>query len=812
MLLLLANQFYGLVNQSPSHRRERMLAHYHSDNYAYNQNNWVFYLINGLLISLNRIITFQTTLTVKRFLLLATTLVALSSIQAHGQVTEASIREELNSLEVNLEKAQQAEDDDSALRYAIKLRTVSAECLDQQISRLEKFNKANVENSNSPLPISIGQGRQESEKEQKAATELLEFCKNKNKRAISVVTEITQKAQSELSAQLRTKNPNVFSLITEAIRADWPWVKWNQTQLFPSRYHASELTSLGMVFFISVLGGTWLRRQIKQRYQAGQKTLTSNQLLQQAFALNAPLWLPLYGVTLIVVAQTNYQLDLALNQLLLFICALISVAVTWHWIVILSKNYLPDTEAELPSLSILLLFILISLSYFIFYNEFLSFSTPRLAQIIHVILFSIIFINLLISFRQVSLVFAKHEFSSTLYRIGSLIIVLMWLGEILGFHNLVQYLLYGFSGSLLVWIFYFVSRIMIRDALNYLEFGDHRFLSNLRGLMGIQGGESWPGLLWIRFFLTLVIIIVALLALMFIWDLSATSFAFAVEVLIDGFDIGQFHITPIKLLFSIFIVALLMMAARTMKNAISASLADNSSLDPSGKEAVTTLVGYLGIGLVILIGLTIAGFDLTSLAFIAGALSLGLGFGLQNIVNNFVSGIILLFERPVRRGDWIRVGSTEGRVIQIKVRSTEIRTFDGADVVVPNSELISQQVINMTLRDIHGRVIIPVGVAYGSDVELVNKLLLSVAEEHPLILKSITDKLPIVLFRGFGDSALLFELRVFIGDVSKILKVASDLNFSIEQKFRQNQIQIPFPQRDLHLRSMPPHFGTEANE
>lgn len=740
----------------------------------------------------------------KLFLLLAVAVVVLSSFQARGQTNKESVREELKTLELNLEQAQKAQDNDAALRHAILLRTRSVECLERQLSKLEKFKKSNGTDSHSALPVPIEPIFKDVKEEQKAAMELLEFCKNINERATLVVSEITAKAQKELKVQLRTKNPNVVTLISETRKTTWPWVKWNQTQLFPSNYQSSELTSLGMVFFTCLVGGLWLRRQTKERYKAPEKPLTSNQLLQQAFAVNAPIWLPLYGVTLIVIAQSNYQLDIALNQLLLFFCALISVAVIWHWILILSKIHLPEKRGDLPSVSILLLFILISLSYFIFYNGFLSFSTPQLAQLIHVVLFSIIFINLLLSFRQVSMVFANHELSGTLYRLGGFIVILMWLVEILGFHNLVQYLLYGLSGTLVVWIFYFVCRIMIRDALNYLEFGNQRFLTRLRSLMGIQGGEPWPGLLWIRFFLTMVIIVVALLALMFIWDLSATSFALAVEVLIDGFDLGQFHITPIKLLFAVFIVALLLMAARAMQNAITSSLADNSSLDPSGKEAVTTLVGYLGIALVILIGLSIAGFDLTSLAFIAGALSLGLGFGLQNIVNNFVSGIILLFERPVRRGDWIRVGTTEGRVKQIKVRSTEIRTFDGADVVVPNSELISQQVVNMTLRDVYGRVIAPIGVAYGSDVALVEKILREVADAHPLVLKNFSDKLPVVLFRSFGDSALLFELRVFISDVSKVFVVLSELNFEIDRKFREHHIQIPFPQRDLHVRSMPP--------
>jgi small-conductance mechanosensitive channel len=209
-----------------------------------------------------------------------------------------------------------------------------------------------------------------------------------------------------------------------------------------------------------------------------------------------------------------------------------------------------------------------------------------------------------------------------------------------------------------------------------------------------------------------------------------------------------------------------------------------------------------------IIGLSLAGFSFTNLAIIAGALSVGIGFGLQNIVNNFISGIILLFERPIRTGDWVVVGNTEGYVRKISIRSTQIETFDRADVIVPNSELISNQVTNWMLRDPWGRVIVPVGVAYGSDVEKVREVLLAIASEHPLV---ITDNSrvspPRVLFRGFGDSSLNFELRCFIRNVDQRLVTLSELNFAIEKGLREANIQIPFPQRDLHLRSIDPGIG-----
>jgi potassium efflux system protein len=226
-------------------------------------------------------------------------------------------------------------------------------------------------------------------------------------------------------------------------------------------------------------------------------------------------------------------------------------------------------------------------------------------------------------------------------------------------------------------------------------------------------------------------------------------------------------------------------------------------MDRGAREAMVAIISYLGIAIAVVVALGVAGMEFSNLAIIAGALSVGIGFGLQNIVNNFVSGLILLFERPIKTGDWVVVGSTEGYVRRISIRSTQIQTFDRADVIVPNSELISSQVTNWMLYDQRGRVRIPIGVAYGSDTQLVKEILLRLASEHPLVVKDKSSPEPFVLFRDFGDSSLDFELRCFIQNIDKRLTVISDLNFAIDQAFRENGIEIPFPQRDLHVRNWP---------
>ncbi|MCW8963102.1 MAG: mechanosensitive ion channel, partial [Gammaproteobacteria bacterium] len=223
-----------------------------------------------------------------------------------------------------------------------------------------------------------------------------------------------------------------------------------------------------------------------------------------------------------------------------------------------------------------------------------------------------------------------------------------------------------------------------------------------------------------------------------------------------------------------------------------------------GKEAVITVSGYVGVTITILIALGIAGISYTNIAIVAGALSVGIGFGLQNVVNNFVSGLILLFERPVRTGDWIVVGDTQGFVRKISIRSTQIETFDRLDIIVPNSELISNKVSNWMLRDPWGRITVAVGVAYGSDIDKVIDILLSVANAHEGVLVDQAGlPPPKALFMRFGDSALEFELRCFIRQIDKMFDVKSDLNIAIDRAFRKAGITIPFPQRDVHVKDLP---------
>ena len=299
-----------------------------------------------------------------------------------------------------------------------------------------------------------------------------------------------------------------------------------------------------------------------------------------------------------------------------------------------------------------------------------------------------------------------------------------------------------------------------------------------------------------------------LIWVLWVWGQSELWIGQLGEYVTGGFSVGSLHIAPTQLLGAIAILAIGISLTRWIKQSVVTDLVKRTRLDRGGREAMVTVSGYTGIMISFLVALGVAGISYTNLAIVAGALSVGIGFGLQNVVNNFVSGLILLFERPVRTGDWVVVGDTQGYVRKISIRSTQIETFDRADVIVPNSELIANKVSNWMLRDPWGRIKIPVGVAYGSDVKKVINILLGVATNHEGVMKDHPGiSPPKVLFRQFGDSALEFELRCFIRQIDSMLDITSDLNIAIDKKFREAGITIPFPQRDIHVKTLPPDSG-----
>jgi small-conductance mechanosensitive channel len=263
--------------------------------------------------------------------------------------------------------------------------------------------------------------------------------------------------------------------------------------------------------------------------------------------------------------------------------------------------------------------------------------------------------------------------------------------------------------------------------------------------------------------------------------------------------LGEVKITLWTLIYFLVLLLLLFYLTRKIRKLLVERVLVRTKLDIGAQQAIGSISRYVLLLVGLLIILQTVGINLTTLNVIAGAVGIGVGFGLQNIASNFISGLIILFERPIKVGDRIVVGDVEGDVIEIGARSTTVVTNNQIAIIVPNSMFISEPVVNWKYTDPRVRFEIPVGVAYGSDVRLVERLLLEVAKENPDVLQNPQ---PDVCFREFGDSSLNFVLRVWNqSHVHRKLVLYSALNFAIYDKFKEHGVEIPFPQRDLHIRS-----------
>lgn len=376
--------------------------------------------------------------------------------------------------------------------------------------------------------------------------------------------------------------------------------------------------------------------------------------------------------------------------------------------------------------------------------------------------------------------------------------------ELAGYFNLAYYVFSGLLRSLVatfaLWVLLWMVEICVRE----IRRGKSAFAQHTRAFLGMrpEGKHTQLGIyqavvelgLWASYLMLMVVF----------WDTTESLLEKFRSFFMDGVEVSGTRFIPADILTAIAIFVLLLILTGWSKRWIESRWLTHMNLDRGARDALLAMVGYVGFVIAAIVALRFSGVSVASLAIIAGALSVGIGFGLQGIANNFVSGLILLFERPIKSGDFVTIGGVEGFVRRISIRSTEIETLDRRNVIVPNSELISGQVTNWVLRDPHGRLSLHVGVAYGSDVQLVQRLLVEAASGHPDVIKEGRAPGPKALFMEFGESSLDFELRVWIHRIEKRFDVTSDLNFEIDRLFREHAVVIPFPQRDLHLKSWEP--------
>ena len=426
--------------------------------------------------------------------------------------------------------------------------------------------------------------------------------------------------------------------------------------------------------------------------------------------------------------------------------------------------------------------------YIILRDQPIPLSVTDFLRTIFITLFAISLISILWLINRFPKILQQHKILQISINILlSLVFFTILVAEWLGYIYLVSYIL---RGIILTLLFGLLAWVSYRVLIGLLKFVSEQ--PRFRQYLHLKKNKTMPEIIWFGLIAFILIWGWYLLSLLKIWGLSEVDFRLLTYSLIEGFKIAHIKIVPLKILSAFLLFTILFALIRWFR----AFIENRYHAD----KTVDTIIAYVSVSISILVALLVAGINFAGLAIIAGALSVGIGFGLQNIVNNFVSGIILLVERPIKLGDRVRVGNIEGFVRRISIRATQIQTLALSYLVVPNSELISKAVTNLTLYNTYSRLGVSVGVAYNSDVELVKKLLLEIANAHPDVVSEDLALQPQVYFTTFEKSVLNFNLYFTIRNVNLKYKIPSEINSSISKIFKHNNIDIAYPQMDIHIK------------
>ena len=425
-------------------------------------------------------------------------------------------------------------------------------------------------------------------------------------------------------------------------------------------------------------------------------------------------------------------------------------------------------------------------------------SFPQPLFRIYLALLALIFIPLLlqqVKYSRRQRGSAQGKLFRALLRLAIVILTVSFISQLAGFVNFSTWLIQATFETALTILFVYMILLLAGGAIDV----SLKFLQQRQRNFFLRFGSELATRL--KRLLKVLIIGSSMFYLLPVWRIF-TTFNEAWNAILDvGFNFGEALVTVKMVGLAVLSFYLSMQVSWLLQGMSDTQLFARRTVDRGVRDAIKKLIHYAIILLGFLIALGFVGLKLQNFIVLLSAFGVGIGFGLQDIVNNFLSGLILLFERPIKVGDGVLIDNEYGTVTHIGLRSTVVENLNQAELIVPNSQIISQKVTNWTLSSRRIRLVLPVGVAYGSDLEKVLAILASVAAEHPDVLK---DPKPMPLFNQFGGSSLDFELRVWMANIDDRPRLQHDLLLAIDRRFRDEKIEIPFPQHDLHLRSVAP--------
>ena len=733
-----------------------------------------------------------------------------AQIDANKAISELSIlQESLNQSDINERMLKDTRE------KAINIRTDALSCVNQIEPQVEtlKLEVEALEQISPDVDIQIYERLSASRGQLSAEDAKLKNCSLTVVRSSRII-DLSNQLLNELTTELLSeKNEDIFDAIATlpAQLKQLPDLFFNDTVI--QRITNETLFLLILFLILGFSFGYFFGDQIKRiQYSDPFKSIDRSIILKlralfKPFGrVQSPILFGSLGISaaialsLSISPSDSWIIRLGLSP---FLASILYLLINW-----ITGPFSPaDTDEKSVSdaarnlkqrLNFLSLILIIT--YIVFGPEWLGSELASDQSLMRITLVSFMIFALIPVLNKSTSLFMEDGQYGVIRFMGYSALALSFISELSGFHNLSSFILNGFILTLFSTYFLWSLLALTENTVKWINGSTNLVGIRIRSAMDLTRDAGKSKLAIYQLFFDASFWIIYLSILIRVWDPTGTLVETLSSYATDGIPMGDIRVIPTNILAGIIAFTILAGLTGWVKRWIDKRWLRQITPDRGARDALVTVVGYTGFSISALVGLSISGVNITGIAVVAGALSVGIGFGLQAIANNFVSGIILLFERPIKAGDFVSVGDVEGFVRKISIRATEIETLDNQDMLIPNSELISGRVTNWVLHNPYGRLIVKIGVAYGSDIEKVAAILEDSANQHEQVISDGRASPPKALFMGFGDSSLDFELRVRITDIKRRYDVLSDLNFSINQRFASENIVIPFPQRDLHIR------------